>query len=90
VLTPEFAKKLARLEKLARRVRSYAGGSDDGEATISTPVNISESLDKISTLAQKLQDDVKTTSRRIVSAKIINTSNELIALSQHIRLQSKR
>lgn len=89
-LTPELIKKLERLEKLARRVRDYAGGSDDNDGKINITDSVSESLDKISTLAQKIQRDVEVTSRRIVSAKIINTSTELIALAEHVQLQFKK
>lgn len=88
--TAEQIKKLEHLEKLARRVRTYAGGSDDTNGEISMPVNVGESLDKISKLAQKLQQEVGNTSRRIVSAKIINTSNELIALTKQVRLHFRR
>lgn len=89
-LTPELVKKLERLEKLARRVRDYAGGSDDNDGKTNITDGVSESLDKISMLAQKVQRDVEVTSRRIVSAKIINTSTELIAFAEHVQLQFKK
>jgi hypothetical protein len=84
-LTSAQIKNLEQLEKLARRIRGYAGGSDDGEAMDDTPADIGESLTRIADIAVQLQQEVEKTSRQAISAKIITSANELVALVRHAR-----
>lgn len=84
-LSAAQVKNLEQIEKLARRIRSYAGGSDDGAAVEELPSNLDEALKRLSSVATQLQQEVEKTSRQVVSAKIITAANNLIALARHAR-----
>jgi hypothetical protein len=78
-------KKLERLEKLARKIRGNAGGSNDDEELINPPAQLPEALDRLETISGDLNKSVQKTSRLVVSAAVIERSNELIELIRHIR-----
>ncbi len=80
-----FIKKLERLEKLTRRIRDYAGGSEDEEANGGLPTDAGASLIRLREVAERMQREVEITPRRVVSAKIINTTNELLTLVRRVR-----
>ena len=85
VLSRDDLKKLERLEKLARSIRSRAGGSDDEDMLEHPPRDLKEGLARLSKLAEELQKSVEKTSRHVISASVIERSNELIELIRHIR-----
>jgi DUF438 domain-containing protein len=78
-------KKLERIEKLARSIRSRAGGSDDETVLEQPPRDLREGLKRVSKLAEELQKSVEKTSRHVISASVIERSNELIELIRHLR-----
>lgn len=78
-------KKLERLEKLTRRIRSRAGGSDDGDPPGNTPGDLGASLARLAELSDELRKAIEKTSRQIVSAAIIERTNELLELTNRIR-----
>ena len=78
-------KKLERLEKLTRRIRSRAGGSDDGDTAGNAPHDLGTSLAHLAELSDELRKAVENTSRQVVSAAIIERTNELIELINQIR-----
>lgn len=84
-LTRDDLKKLERLEKLARKIRGGAGGSDDDEELQDPPGEVEGALSKIAGLAGDLKKSVLKTSRLVISAAVIERSNELIELIRHIR-----
>jgi hypothetical protein len=83
-LTRDDLKKLERLEKLARKIRGTAGGSDDNELR-DPPGRIEGAVSRLAELALGLKKSVLKTSRLVISAGVIERSNEMIELIRHIR-----
>lgn len=88
-LSREDLKKLERLEKLARGIRGRAGGSDDDERPADLPTDIEAALSKLAELSDDLRKQVEKTSRHVVSAGVIERSNEVIELIRRIRTLSR-
>lgn len=84
-LTRDDLKKLERLEKLARKIRGGVGGSDDDELIQDPPGRIEGAVSRLSELSGALKKSVLKTSRLVISAAVIERSNELIELIKHIR-----
>lgn len=80
----EDLKSLERIEKLARKIRGSAGGSDI-EQIESPPDKLDAAVERLSKLSDQLKDGVKKTSRMVVSAKVIQRSNELIQVVKIIK-----
>ena len=79
-LDRDCVKKIERLEKLTKKVRSEAGG-DDEEITISPrPTDLASAIKQISQASETLSKDVQNTPRRVVSASVINNANVLLEL----------
>ena len=72
-------KKIERLEKLTKKVRSEAGGEDE-EVTITRPVDLSAAITQIVEASETLSKDVQNTPRRVVSASVIGNANVLLEL----------
>src|SRR5215208_3630494 len=84
-LTRDDLKRLERLEKLARKIRGSAGGSDDDEELTDPPGKIEGAVTRLAKLAGELKESVSKTSRLVVSGNVIRHSNEMIELIRHIR-----
>ena len=84
-LTREDLKKLERMEKLVRKIRGGAGGSDDEEGMKDPPGMIGGAVARLAELSGALKKSVLKTSRLVISAAVIERSNELIELIRHIR-----
>ena len=90
-ITSEDQKKLDRLEKLVKKIRSELGADDDEEAEIAEK----EKVEKPSTLvsafktlqsnATQLFSEIKKSTRYSVSVVAIQTSNALLKLVKFIR-----
>lgn len=78
-------KKLERVEKLARKIRSRAGASDDEEGLKSPPNSLGMAVARLAEVSDRLHKSVKKTSRFVVSAAAIELSNEVIELARYIR-----
>ena len=72
-------KKIERLEKLTKKVRTEAGDEDE-EATITRPVDLSAAITQIVEASETLSKDVQNTPRRVVSASVIGNANVLLEL----------
>jgi hypothetical protein len=83
----EDAKKLERLEKLTKRIRNEAGGSEsETDADVKDlPSAIEAAVKHMAELADELQKMVEKTPRNVVSAAVIDQANKLIGLVQHLR-----
>ncbi len=78
-------KKLERLEKVTRKIRSEAGGSD-GEVTIEdVPTQIEPALARIAEISDKMRKVVEKTPRQVVSASVIERANELLEIIHYLR-----
>lgn len=84
-LTRDDQKRLERLEKLARKIRGSAGGSDDEEGLSDPPGQFEPAVTRLAKLTCDLKESVSKTSRLVISANVIRRSNEMIELIRHIR-----
>jgi hypothetical protein len=84
-LTRDDLKRLERLEKLARKIRGAAGGSDDKEELHDPPGEIGGAVERLASLSTDLRTSVSKTSRLVISATVIERSNDMIELIRHIR-----
>jgi hypothetical protein len=78
-------KKLDRLDKLARKIRSSAGGSDDDDSLDNPPDQIGPAVKLLAETSDMLKKSVEKSSRLVISAAVIRHSNELIELIRRIR-----
>ena len=87
----EDQKKLERMEKLTKRIRNDAGGSDsDNNVEIKDiPPAMVDLIKKAADWADQLKELVEKTPRQVVSAAVIDQANKLIGLVQHIRGSNK-
>jgi len=84
-LTRDDLKRLEKLEKLARKIRGGAGGSDDEEKLSDPPGQIESAVTRLAKLTGDLKESVAKTSRLVISGNVIRRSNEMIELIRHIR-----
>jgi len=82
-------KKLERLEKLTRRIRSEAGGSDDDEPLEDAPSGLDVAMTRIAELSDELCKGVEKTPRLVVSASVIEHANQLLELISFVRTQNR-
>jgi hypothetical protein len=81
----EDLKKLSRLEKLSRQIRSNAGGEENKDELKAPPTQVEEALAQLVKLSAELQKKIESTPRQVVSATIIKRANEVVELVKHIR-----
>jgi len=73
-------KKLERLEKIVRKIRGEAGGSD-GDVTIENPpTQIESALTRLAEVSVKLRKRVEKTPRQVISASVIESANEALEI----------
>lgn len=84
-LTQDDLKRLERLEKLARKIRGNAGGSDDKEELSDPPGRVDGAFTRLAKLTDDLKESVSKSSRLVISGNVIRCSNEMIELIRHIR-----
>lgn len=84
-LDREDIKKLDRLEKLAKRIRSDAGGSDDEITLEKIPCDLADAINRIAEVASSLNDRVQETPRQVVSTTVIDKVNVLLELIGVVR-----
>ena len=73
-------KKIERLEKLTKKVRSEAGGEDEEITITPRPADLPEAIKKIAEASETLSKDVQSTPRRVVSTSVISKANVLLQL----------
>lgn len=78
-------KKLGRMEKLSRQIRSSAGGEENKDELKEAPQQVEAALERLVKLSAELQKKVESTPRQVVSAAIIKRANEVVELVRHIR-----
>ena len=82
---PEDQKKLERLEKLTKRIRNEAGGSDSDNEHKDLPETLKSAVSSLADMAEGLCKEVKKTPRRVLSINIIGRANKLISVIQFVR-----
>ena len=75
---------MERLEKLARRIREEAGGSE-GDVTIENPRQLEAALGKMAELSEAMRKGVENTPRQVISASVIERTNELLEMLRYVR-----
>jgi hypothetical protein len=83
-LSGEDFKKLDRLDKLAHKIRGTAGASEDVELD-DPPGKLEDAVKRLADASELLNKSVQKTSRMVISAGVIDRSNELIGLIKRIR-----
>jgi len=89
-LDREDIKKLEKLEKLARRIRSEAGGSEDEVQIEKKPGDLVEAMNCVAKVSASLNEKVQETPRQVVSATIIDKANVLLELIRIVRTFSRK
>jgi hypothetical protein len=81
-------KKLDRLEKITRHIRSDAGGSDDRDSLMEkAPTHLESALSRLAEVSEALRKGVEKTPRQVISAPVIEQANELLDIITYIRNQ---
>lgn len=78
-------KKIERLEKLTKKIRSEAGGEDEEVKIIDRPHDITAAVNQIAESAESLSKTVQDTPRQVVSASVIGNANVLLELIKLLR-----
>jgi hypothetical protein len=81
----EDAKKFERLEKLTKKIRSEAGGSDSEPDVKDIPGVMDAAVKQVAEMADDLRKLVEKTPRHVISAAVIDQANKLLGLLQHVR-----
>lgn len=84
-LDREDIKKLEKVEKLAKGIRSAAGGSEDEAEMEKPPKDLSSALNMLGDLSKSLKDKVEKTPKHVISAAVIDEANVLLQLIRIIR-----
>ena len=85
VFSSEDGKKLERLEKLTKKIRNEAGGSETDADVKDIPTLMEPAVKRIAELADDLRKLVEKTPRHVISASVIDQANKLLGLIQHLR-----
>ena len=78
-------KKLDRLEKLARKILSEAGGSNTGQPEQEIPTQLESAINRVAELSEEIRKTVEKTPRQVVSAGVIESSNRLLDTIRRVR-----
>jgi hypothetical protein len=84
-LDDEDCKKLERLEKLTKRIRDEAGGSDDQAKIDNLPANLASAVNRVAKISESLREKIRKTPRQVVSTTVIADANVLLELIQMVR-----
>ena len=83
-LDKDDIKKLEKAEKLAKAIRSAAGGSDDNEME-QPPKDLACALSMFAEVAESLKKNVEKTPKHVVSTTVIDEANVLLELNRIVR-----
>jgi len=85
LLDREDIKKLEKVEKLAKGIRSAAGGSEDDGEMEKPPKDLCSAMATLGDLSRSLKDKVEKTPKHVISAAVIDQANVLLQLIRIIR-----
>jgi hypothetical protein len=85
IIDRDSLKKVERLEKLTKKVRSEAGGEDEEVTFENKPSDLCGVVTKIAEASKELSEDVHDTPRQVVSASVIGKANVLLELLKMVR-----
>ncbi len=78
-------KKLERLEKLTKKIRNEAGGSETEPDVKDIPVAMEVAVRQVAEWADDLRKLVEKTPRHVISASVIDQANKLLGLIGHVK-----
>ena len=78
-------KKLERMEKLTKRIRNEAGGSDANADVKDMPADMAAAVKSAAEMAEDLRKLVEKTPRHVISAAVIEQANKLIGVIQFVK-----
>jgi hypothetical protein len=81
----EETKKLERIEKLAKKIRTEAGGSDEDSVIDDPPGKLQSALSRLAEVSASLCKTVEKTPRQVISATVIDQANAVLQLSKLVR-----
>jgi len=84
-LDRDAIKKLDRIEKLTKAIRSAAGGSDSEGEMEKHPGDLAASMKEMFEVVDSLARRVEKTPRKVVSAAVIDQANVLLELVRTVR-----
>ena len=85
VIDRDSLKKVERLEKLTKKIRSEAGGDDEDVTMENKPSDLCGTVTKIAEASESLSKNVRDTPRQVVSASVIGQANVLLQLLKMVR-----
>jgi len=85
VLDRDSIKKVDRLEKLTKKIRSEAGGEDEEITIVHPPSDLCGTVTQIAEASESLSKNVQDTPRQVVSASVIGKANVLLELIKMVR-----
>jgi hypothetical protein len=85
VFNSDDGKKLERLEKLTKRIRNEAGGSETDPDVKDIPTVMEAAVKQVAEAADELRKLVEKTPRHVISASVIDQANKLLGLIEHVR-----
>lgn len=92
-ITAEDTKRIERLEKVIKKIRTDLGAQDDGSfernEKIDRPSSIENVLSNIKETTSNLLSELKKTTRHSISVVAIQSSNSLLKLVKFVRFNKK-
>ena len=85
IVDRDSLKKVERLEKLTKKVRSEAGGDDEDVTIDNRPSDLCGTVTQIAEASESLSKNVHDTPRQVVSASVIGKANVLLELIKMVR-----
>jgi hypothetical protein len=86
-LSAEDFKKLERLEKLVKKIRTDLGGDDDEENAENKPSTLENAFQALQENTVKLVDELKKSTRYSISVIAIESSNVLLKVVKFLRFK---
>lgn len=87
-LSSEDLKDVGTIEKLAKRILEFAGGSEEKDET-KKGMSLEEMVNRLKEVSLKIKDSLTTETRHVISATVVFNSNEAINLAQFIKKAPK-
>ena len=88
-LDREDSKRLDRLQKLAKQLRSKAGGSNAETTLEEPPATLETAICRVAESSESLSKLVQNTPRQVVSTAVIDEANVLLQLIELVRRLSR-
>jgi hypothetical protein len=85
LLDRDDIKKLEKVEKLAKGIRSAAGGSEDDGEMEKPPKDLRSAVAMLGDLSKSLKEKVEKTPKHVISAAVIDEANVLLQVIRIVR-----